>query len=75
MNFIFCFRMFQGIIVNELKEITQDPATYLERFEKRKDPWYPQTYETCAQFFHMLFGVVFYGLPLESRLQLILAYT
>ncbi|KAH1046915.1 hypothetical protein J1N35_037699 [Gossypium stocksii] len=51
------------ITVNEVKEIKNDPEAYLKRFDGSKVPWYPENYGTCAHFFHMLFGVVFYGFP------------
>ncbi|KAL1148718.1 hypothetical protein V6Z11_A10G144400 [Gossypium hirsutum] len=51
------------ITVKEVKEIKNDPEAYLKRFDGSKEPWYPENYGTCAHFFHMLFGVVFYGLP------------
>ncbi|KAA3480416.1 ankyrin repeat-containing protein [Gossypium australe] len=54
---------FKSITVKEVKEIKNDPEAYLKRFDGSKEPWYPENYGTCAHFFHMLFGVVFYGLP------------
>ncbi|XP_022735599.1 uncharacterized protein LOC111288931 [Durio zibethinus] len=60
--------IYRCLIVNEPNEIHRDNnnAAYLERFKGRKDPWYPENYGTCAEFFRMLFGVVFYGLTLEK---------
>ncbi|KAK9020121.1 hypothetical protein V6N11_054614 [Hibiscus sabdariffa] len=58
--------IYRCLTVHETEEIENDPGAYLKRFQETKEPWYPHNYATCAEFFHMLFGVVFYGWPLEK---------
>ncbi|KAK8510932.1 hypothetical protein V6N13_091259 [Hibiscus sabdariffa] len=58
--------IYRCLTVHETEEIENDPGAYLKRFQETKEPGYPRNSATCAEFFHMLFGVVFYGWPLEK---------
>ncbi|XVF65194.1 hypothetical protein PTKIN_Ptkin09bG0227600 [Pterospermum kingtungense] len=59
--------LYRCIIVDELKDEKYDSADYLKRFKENGDelppPLFPKNYETCEQFFGMIFGVAFYGMP------------
>ncbi|XVF65159.1 hypothetical protein PTKIN_Ptkin09bG0224300 [Pterospermum kingtungense] len=59
--------LYRCIPVHQLKEKKYDSKDYLKRFQENgknsRRPSVPPNYETCVQFFGMIFGVVFYGMP------------